>query len=82
MVLFQIYKIDIRLLTVYCKGILCWKNVLVFVMTSQEGGFVELPSGCELTTFSFRDFWVGGGKGMALEVGGVGSTAGAACICY
>lgn len=51
-------------------------------MTSQEGSFVELTSGEELTTFSLHDFWGDGGKGIALEVSGVGSASGTACTCY
>ena len=47
MVFFQIYKIDIRPLTTYCKGILCEKkNVLVFAIASLEGCSVKLTSGC------------------------------------
>lgn len=43
----QIYKIDIRPLTVYCKGVSCWrKKVLMFALASLKGGFVEHTSGC------------------------------------
>lgn len=43
----QIYKIDIRPLTIYCKGILCWKkNVLMFAIASLKGCFVGHTSGC------------------------------------
>ena len=42
----QIYKIDIQPLTIYCKGILCWKkNVLMFAITSLEDCFVGHTSG-------------------------------------
>lgn len=51
-------------------------------MTSQEGRFGELTGGYELATFSWHDFWVDDGKGTALEVSGVGSASGIACVSY
>lgn len=42
----QIFQIDIRPLTIYCKGILCWKkNALLFAVASLEGCSAELTSG-------------------------------------
>lgn len=78
----QIYKVDIRPLTVYRKGIVCWKNVPLCSMTSQEGRFGELTGGYELATFSWHDFWVDDGKGTALEVSVVGSASGMVCVSY
>jgi hypothetical protein len=46
-VYFPSYKIDLRPLTVYWKGILHWKKkVLMFMIASHEGSFVELTSAC------------------------------------
>lgn len=46
MVFSQIYKIDIRPLTIYCKRIVCWKqNALMFAVASLEECFAELTSG-------------------------------------
>lgn len=43
----QIFKIDIRPLTSYCKGILSLKkNVLTFAIAALKECFVEFTSGC------------------------------------